>query len=468
MKVGEVLLIVLLLAASFFLLFYHLSVEPFQDYDEATYAEISTENLASHQYFSFTFLDHPYFNKPPLLFWLIDASTSVIPDAEIAARAPSALAAVFLIIAAMVLVYEATRSVTFGVVSGAILAGTSAFIEPARQVRFDVLVSLFVMAAAYAFLRAFEDRRWFLAFGAFVGVAILSKGPLAVFALIAALGIAIAYKRMDWLRDPYFWGGVGICLLIAVPWHLYETLQFGQVFWEEYIRDQVVDRVGQALFTGPSNSAYIGYLFQFASPWIELWVASLVAAPFLWKRMSVKTQALFLAMVFGAIAVLAACFISKTQAIGYLIPLYPFIAVTVDLISHEVWHIKFSGIRKLVAAACICLCLFGFYLSFYNGLHINPYYIQEVSLANQEKIIGERLRTEHPATFYVFDLTTLGSIMYYSQLIAPLWVTSTPPPSHSYIVFPSSELQRVEQAYPLLKLTIVYQGTYITLGVVGG
>ena len=71
---------------------------------------------------------------------------------EAAARLPSALSGLILIVVVMLLVYEATGNAYGAAFGGAILLTTSAFIEPARQVRFDILVSLWILLAVYAFL----------------------------------------------------------------------------------------------------------------------------------------------------------------------------------------------------------------------------------------------------------------------------------------------------------------------------
>src|SRR6202012_708036 len=129
------------LLASACLLFYKLGAEPFQDYDEATYAEVTTESLASHNYLTFTYNYQPYFNKPPLWFWLMDASKSAIGDNELRNRLPSALSGLALILVLIVIVYAVTQNGYAGALAGGVWATTSAFIEPARQARFDILVS---------------------------------------------------------------------------------------------------------------------------------------------------------------------------------------------------------------------------------------------------------------------------------------------------------------------------------------
>ena len=112
----------------------------------------------------------------------------------------------------------------------------------------------------------------------------------------------------------------------------------------------------------------------------------------------------------------------------------------------------------------LCLVVVGFQLSIYNGFHISGYYSAEVALAQEEKTIGETLLTRHAPQFYIYATTPLGSIMYYSRLIMPGYLSSTTP--HGiYLLYQTPELQKLETAYPALHLVPLYQGTYLSLAI---
>jgi 4-amino-4-deoxy-L-arabinose transferase-like glycosyltransferase len=465
------------LLASAFLLFYHLGAESLQDYDEATYAEVSSESLASHHYFALTFLNQNYFRKPPAIFWAMDVSESFITNPEVAARLPSALSGLLLVALVMLFAYDATGSLWAGVAAGAVLATTSAFIEPARQARLDILVSLFIVGAVYAFYKAFFLRswQWYVAFGALLGLAVLTKGPLAGYAVIPVLAIIASQRSLKWLFDPYFWASVATFFVVVVPWHVFETLHFGLAFWSSYLDDQVLDRVGQMLFNGPTNAQYIEYLFSFALPWSIVFCASIVACVVLWKKMQPKALALSAASISGVFTILIICSITKTKAFTYLIPLYPFMALAIGLglreAGQEVSRRMHATHRKmlptlqiLLGLSFLILATYGFELSIYNGFHINSYYSTEVTLAQNEKAIAEKLLIEHATNFYVYDTTTLGSIMFYTKLTQPLGFTlGAIVPANSFILFPTTDLTSLQNTYPH-EFSLLYQGSTLDLG----
>jgi 4-amino-4-deoxy-L-arabinose transferase-like glycosyltransferase len=464
---GGLFAVAVVLLVSAFLLFYHLGSEPLQDYDEATYAEVSTEAIASHSYVALTFMDKAYFKKPPVLFWLMDVSESLVPNPEVAARLPGTLSGLLLIGLVIFFAYEATQNEYAGAAAGAILATTSAFIESARQARFDILVTFFIIASVYAFFRAISTgkRIWYFWFGILLGMTFLTKGPLAAYAVVSVLAIALAYKSYKWFFDPYFWAGVAGFFVVVVPWHLYETFRFGTAFWEEYLGDEIVNRVGETLFTGPTNGEYLTYLFSFALPWSMVFCGSLVVLALFWKWMTPKARGLSAASGIGVAIVLIVCFVTKTKAVTYLIPLYPFMALAIAIAGYElVSKMKPAGVKALLGVGFLILAEYGLEISIYNGFHINPYYSTEVVLAQNEKPIGEMLLADHASTFYVDDVTTLGSIMYYSRILAPGgFSVGMKVPQDSYVIFPPAYLSQFQKGTPG-GFNVLYQGPYIDLG----
>src|SRR5580700_7303911 len=188
-----------ILAASAWVALYHLGSAPFQDYDEATYAQVTHEMRASGNLFLLTHDGEAYFEKPPLYFWLADASESIFGENEFAMRLASALSLIALVAAVMLLTYELSESVVAARLAGALLLTIAPVVDTARQVRMDVLTSFFIIFGAYGFARALKDPRWFYLFGVAIGLAVMTKSVVAVFAFVAAFFIALLWNRWSWL-----------------------------------------------------------------------------------------------------------------------------------------------------------------------------------------------------------------------------------------------------------------------------
>jgi 4-amino-4-deoxy-L-arabinose transferase-like glycosyltransferase len=463
-NVGAILLIAAILAGASFLLFYHIGAQPLHN-DEARYSEVVTESfLHSDHYFDLYYRGSPYFNKPPLLFWFIYVAHEVVPDMQTAVRLPSVIGGVLLVAAVILIVFEATGSLYAAAFGGGILATMASYIYLTRSGRFDSLATLFVALSAYSCVRAFKDSRWFLIFGACVGLTLMMKGPVVIFAIIPALSIAWAYRRMDWLWDPYFWGGVGVALVITLPWHIYETILYGGAFWNEYVLQQIIGRVQENIVSISlplTNQNYVSYFFTYLAPWSELFCLGLVAAPYMWSRFSKKAQVYFFVSVIQVVSVLAVCFLVQSKAFRYLIPLYPFIAIAGAIVVYELTRLCSPVIRVALMAGCIVLGVAAFGWSAYNGFVLNPSYPYSTDTpvaAQDEKNVAEILVSRHAPMFYVDNTADIGAIMYYSQLIQPYYFPLYGYYPGLYFVLPSSYVPTFENAHPRMEFNILYEG----------
>jgi 4-amino-4-deoxy-L-arabinose transferase-like glycosyltransferase len=462
-------------------LFYKLGNEPLQTYDEATYAQVTKESIARGNPTSLTFLNSPFLQKPPLLFWLTTASVPVFDSMEFAVRFPSAVAGLLTILIIIATCRLVGVPLPLAVLGGAVLATTSAWMEHARDARFDTLVSFFIMAALYAGVRAALDPRWYLFVGMVLGFAVLTKSVVAVFAGIALLAYVLATFGMKGAvalaRNRDVWKGIGMFFLIVLPWHVHQTVLYGSTFWNTYLGTEVLERATQNLFpnTGnPTSLDYLGFLVQFGAPWTILFVLLVLVFPYVYARASQEVRAVLIVSAVGALSVLGIMFLSGTKAYGYLLPFFPFMALYSALSLYVVWSAVVSRADMLRewAAAFVCLVsvllVTGAFLSWYNALHLNPYFSWELGMAYEEQAVGELLAREQDPIVSTYDLTYLGSILYYSGLpqsknqhILLLSPGETPEPG-TFVLVDAGKTD-LEEEFPNDRFSKLYDGTYIGL-----
>jgi 4-amino-4-deoxy-L-arabinose transferase-like glycosyltransferase len=442
-----------------------LGKEPLQDYDEATYAEVVHEALVSGDFISFTFGGADFFKKPPLYFWMMGLSESVLGETPFAMRLPSALSFIALIAVMMALVYTATGNAYAAAFAGAALIATGPLLETAREVRLDITVVLFIMLSLYSLVRGLSDRRWLVLFGVSLGLAVLAKSVIAIFAFIAAGALLIVLRRLDILRDKQFWWGILAGAVVVVPWHLVETLRHGMPFWQEYVGFEVIARTQENLFwtVHITNADLLWYLGNFAKPWYQVFFAALLCFALLRKRL----EALPRALVFASLGTLASMalvfFLSATKAPTYLVPLYPFALLVVVLAAMPLFH---SPVKYAAGAVAAALLVWGGWLSIYNAYHYNPYFFQSRTVAYDEREIGTVLGKAIPegTRWYVYGTPSLGSIMYYSQRLYTYALTDgAKVPEGSVVVLTTGELAHFEEAFPMLETNGLYHGKEVSL-----
>lgn len=209
-----------LMLAAGALFFFHLASYGLWEPDEARYAEIAREMLASRD-FILPHLNYvPYIEKPPLLYWLTTMCFAAFGINPFAARLLPALSAAAGVLATYLFaarVFDRRRAL----LAGAILATSPLYAAMAQVLTTDMLLSTALTAALYAFFMHWrEGGRWRWMFYAAMGFATLAKGPVGV-ALPALVVLSFLWWQGDLraaiakLRVP---SSLALTAAIALPW----------------------------------------------------------------------------------------------------------------------------------------------------------------------------------------------------------------------------------------------------------
>ncbi len=235
--------ILAVIVAGFFALGAHINDVPLVDWDEATYAEVAHEAVASGHYLDLTWNGAPYLKKPPMLFWLSALSFKTFGESEFSARLPSVLAG----IGTLILIYLAAAAAAgriAAILSALIPLGFYFFIaRGGREAATDAPMLFFSTLAIWSALRARPHRGWLVLAGAACGMAILSKGLAGV---IPAIVIALAVAALPAYREI----GVGGLLafsasaaVVAGPWCAYEVVHNRAMFWSIFVGQETLARL---------------------------------------------------------------------------------------------------------------------------------------------------------------------------------------------------------------------------------
>src|SRR6059036_132860 len=95
---ARILACALSVSLGLYLLYFHrLGALPLQDPDEPVYGQVAKEMAAGEGWLTPHYNGRPWFDKPPLFYWLSAASVRALGPTEFACRLPSALLAVALV-----------------------------------------------------------------------------------------------------------------------------------------------------------------------------------------------------------------------------------------------------------------------------------------------------------------------------------------------------------------------------------
>lgn len=226
-----------------------LGAGPFVDPPEGFHTEIAREMLVRRDFVTPRLNTVRYFDKPPLLYWLIALSSAVAGPTPFAARMWSALAAVG-VAGATAYVGMLLGGPRVGLLAGLMSAANMGIFLFGRFVKPDLVFILCMVLAYVGFVLAYLGRgRWPLAlFYAALGLATLAKDVLGALGPIVAIGAFFWLTRERPLRPWVPWWGVGIFCVIALPWYALVEWHNRGFLWYTIVDNHVLNLVRQRAF----------------------------------------------------------------------------------------------------------------------------------------------------------------------------------------------------------------------------
>jgi 4-amino-4-deoxy-L-arabinose transferase-like glycosyltransferase len=249
------------------------------DWDEINFAESSREMLISKNFFQVQINYEPFMEKPPLFFWLQSISMSVFGVTEFAARFPNAIFGVL----TMLTLFKIGRSLhseKFGLIWALIYFGSFLPNLYYKSGIIDPVFNYFIFTSIYYLIRLInsdkgkEQNKFAGLSGLFVGLAIITKGPVALLLLILAFGVYWVFNRFKRVASVQS-VLIFIVTIFAVSflWFGYELVQNGPWFIVEFVKYQI------DLFTTPVAGHSQPFYYHFVVVLIGCFPLSIIALP---------------------------------------------------------------------------------------------------------------------------------------------------------------------------------------------
>src|SRR3989304_245309 len=215
--------------------------------DEPRYAQVALEMLESKNFVLPHLNGEVYPDKPPLLFWLIDLfSMPFRTVTEFFARLPSALSGIGCCIAVFFL-GKFTFSQRTGFIAALILATNVNFLWIARRSAFDVLLTFLITMSLLCFYSGYsrDSKRTilFLLSYVFMGLAVLTKGPLGLFLpVIIIASFLVIEGNLKLYRYMAIGRGCIVFSIIVFSWFGLASFEGGKEYVSEILNNQIMGR----------------------------------------------------------------------------------------------------------------------------------------------------------------------------------------------------------------------------------
>lgn len=247
---SKVYLFFILLGSLFFIPFLG-NVHLF-DWDEVNFAEISREMIVTNDFLRVQVNFQPFWEKPPLFFWIQVISMKLFGINEFAARFPNAIVG---IITLLVLYRMGSFLINkrFGFIWSMAYFGSILPHLYFKSGIIDPLFNLFIFSGIYYFLK-FKWKQeniveltltkspifYLILSGFFIGLAILTKGPVAYLIFLLVLIVYWISARFKlFISIPKFILVSFIASAVMLIWFGIETLKHGPDFVIEFVTYQI-------------------------------------------------------------------------------------------------------------------------------------------------------------------------------------------------------------------------------------
>jgi 4-amino-4-deoxy-L-arabinose transferase-like glycosyltransferase len=329
-----------LLLAGFcgFLFFFGLAYFGLLGADEPRYAQVAREMLARHDWITPTLGGKPWLEKPVLYYWQTMLAYRFFGVSDWAARLPSAVDATLMVVAVYLFLRRFRRCFPLAgfqlagfQLDGALMAASaSGVIGFARAASMDMpLAANFTIAmlAWYAWFESSSKRCLALSY-IFLGLAMLAKGPVALF-LALAIVVIFSAARSDYrlIARTCWMPGIALFLLTALPWYVAVQLRNPQ-FFRVFILEHNLGRFGTDLYhhTQPFWY-YVPVVLLGLVPWTMFVSMALVESIRAWwteRRKSLQPEDAWSAFLVIWLMVPVAFFsLSASKLPGYILPALP-------------------------------------------------------------------------------------------------------------------------------------------------
>lgn len=250
------------------------------DWDEINFAEGAREMLVTGNYSRVQINFEPFWEKPPLFFWMQVLSMKIFGVTEFAARFPNVICG----LVSLLTIYNIGKQLKdkkYGIIWVLCFGASILPFFYFKSGIIDPWYNYFIFVSGYYLLEAIKtaSNKNSLLGGLFLGLAVLTKGPVAVIILLLVALIYLIYtnsfKILKWHNILLF---ITTSFFVSSIWFGYETIKNGTSFLDEFIQYQI------RLFSTPDSGHGQPFFYHFLVIFFGCFPISVFAIPKLFKK----------------------------------------------------------------------------------------------------------------------------------------------------------------------------------------
>ncbi|MDQ2863968.1 MAG: glycosyltransferase family 39 protein, partial [Bacteroidota bacterium] len=251
------------------------------DWDEINFAESAREMLVTGNYHRVQINFQPFWEKPPLFFWLQAGCMKLFGVNEFAARLPNAIFGIITLVTIFV-IGKKYKNPRFGFIWAISYLGTflphlyfkSAIIDPVFN--YFIFLGIYYMFKSLALPKTRTGLLYIALSGLFIGLSTLTKGPVGLLIFLIsffAYFIFTRFKNFPGIKSILAF--ILLYVIVCFFWFGIEVINNGFWFLKEFLSYQV------DLFLHPVASHGEPFYYHFVVVFLGCFPVSIIALPVL-------------------------------------------------------------------------------------------------------------------------------------------------------------------------------------------
>ena len=315
-------LLILPLIAFTFLFLFRLDYNTIASWDEGWYGSIAREIVRSNNWLILNWNGHPFYDHPPLGFYLMAISYKLLGISELSTRLPSAIAGILTIIFIYKLGCEVGKNKYIGFVSSLILGTSVWYLIRVRSGNLDALFVFFYTLVLYLSYKSSRNIKLLPIVTITFAALMLTKTLVGISALVPVTLLNSHHLKKVSRNYPYFILSLLLFFIVILPWYWVNYHQFPHFYYHHFVtvgsRNTSISSLTTLKPTQPLFYLHMG-VRKWYYPWILALIYLLISRKFLKKEI--------LIMLITNLIILYPFLTSEKTEIWHLIPVYIPLAV---------------------------------------------------------------------------------------------------------------------------------------------
>jgi 4-amino-4-deoxy-L-arabinose transferase-like glycosyltransferase len=307
---------------------------PLRDVDEGQVALVARDIFCTGNWLFPTRMGEPYLNKPPLVHWLTALSYHLGGISDWTSRFPAAVVSSLAVPGMYLLGRQVCAKEVTARWAALVFLTLMPVVRHGRLAMLDGTVLTGLVFLLMVTARTRYEPRWGWGMGFLLGMLALTKGFIAVPLGVIALAFLV-WEQPRTLQNISFWFSLLLGIIPGFSWFVAQVTHYGTRFIQGHLLDQSLARTWEVVGGEPGPPwYYVQHLFFHSWPWFLFWPGGLLFAwrkrqeP--WAKLSLLGTGIFLAIIS----------LMKTKITWYVMPVYPFFALTVGAAIAQMWQQK--------------------------------------------------------------------------------------------------------------------------------